>query len=703
MIRPMLLCGAACAALLPVLPAAAAAQTTDELVVTASRIERPAESLPYAADVIGRETLDIQATLSDGLVDAIGRFAPSFSPSRQKLSGAGETFRGRSPLYLIDGVPQSNPLRDGSRDGFTIDPSVIDRVEIIYGANALQGVGATGGVINYVTISPPETGEWESKLSASITADDGFQGDGYGYRGTASAGLDTGAVDLLVSAAAQTRGAFYDADGRRIGVDNTQGDIQDSQALNLFAKLGWEPDAKTRIQLMANLYDLDGDGDYVAVPGDALNGVPTSAMRGTFPGEPVNNKVKTLSLDIHREAVLGGEITLQAYYQDFAAVYGGGIFGTFQDPAIDAGGTLFDQSANNSEKLGLRGSWLTENLPIEGLRMVVGTDFLRDKTYQELVQTHRIWVPETKFISIAPFVQLEQDLGRLRLSGGARYEIAELKVDDFQTLASYGAPQVEGGAPSFEELILNAGASFDLTDSLTLFGSFSEGFTMADVGRILRGVDQPGQSVEGLLNLEPVLADNLEAGVNYKAGRFDGRISVFRSQSDLGQRLQAGPDGIFSVKRERTEIQGLEASLDVTATDRVNLGGSFAILEGEYDSNGDDETDTDLGGSNISPARLNLYVQGQVTPAILLRAQTSTLFDREFGNSNPLDDFDGYTLLDLFARWDTGQSGAFELGLRNALDEDYITYYSQTVRPTDDLGYYAGRGRTVTLRWSKTF
>ena len=77
---------------------------------------------------------------STNLADIIGQKVPSFSPSRQKLSGRGESFRGRAPLYLIDGVPQSNPLRNGDRDGFTIDPAVIERVEVLFGANAIQGI-----------------------------------------------------------------------------------------------------------------------------------------------------------------------------------------------------------------------------------------------------------------------------------------------------------------------------------------------------------------------------------------------------------------------------------------------------------------------------------------------------------------------------------------------------------------------------------
>lgn len=59
--------------------------------------------------------------------------------------------RGRSVLVLIDGIPQSTPLRAGGRDIRSIDPSVIERVEVIKGATAIYGNGAEGGLINYIT------------------------------------------------------------------------------------------------------------------------------------------------------------------------------------------------------------------------------------------------------------------------------------------------------------------------------------------------------------------------------------------------------------------------------------------------------------------------------------------------------------------------------------------------------------------------
>jgi len=72
-----------------------------------------------------------------------------------------------------------------------------------------------------------------------------------------------------------------------------------------------------------------------------------------------------------------------------------------------------------------------------GFQVATGVDYLRDKTYQELAQTGRIWVPEMIFKGWAPFLQVEQRLldDRLRLSAGGRYENVELDVPDFTSVA----------------------------------------------------------------------------------------------------------------------------------------------------------------------------------------------------------------------------------------------------------------------------
>lgn len=678
----------------------------DVVLVTATRIEKPINAIPSTVRLIDSEALADQLAINTNLIDALSTFVPSFSPSRQKLTGFGESFRGRSPLYLIDGVPQSNPLRDGSRDGFTLDPSVIERIEVIYGANAIQGIGATGGIVNYVTLSPAGTDDWQFTTEAQFVTDDGVSEDGQTWRGAATAARDFGAFDAVFAIAAEDRGIFYDGEGRTIGTDGTQGDIADSTSLNLFTKLGWDLGEQGRLQLMVNSFTLEGHNEYVALAGDRTTGLPTTAVPGSERGDAAENDVLTASLTYTRPDTFGGDLTVQLFRRDFEAVFGGGTFGVFQDPAFAPVGTLFDQSANNSDKTGLKTTWVREDFAVDGLTFAVGLDILKDETFQELIQTGRNWVPQTEFVSVGPFVQLEQVLmgDRLRLSGGVRYEMSELKVDDFTSLAFYGSQPVEGGEPSFEEAIYNFGAVFDATEEVTLYASYAKGFTMPDVGRVLRGINQTGVDVDTLLDLEPIIADNLEIGATFERGALRVNASYFWSQSDFGQRLVPDANGIFSVAREETEIEGFEAAVEYTLPgDRIGLGANYAHVEGRFDSDGDGVLDTDLGGANISPDRLNLFVRFQATDRLSLRAQSAVLFDRTFEGGDPRNDFEGYELVDLAAAWQLGDSGQIDFAVQNAFDEQYITYYSQTNAPTSDTRFFAGQGRTLSVRWSNRF
>jgi iron complex outermembrane receptor protein len=77
-------------------------------------------------------------------------------------------------------------------------------------------------------------------------------------------------------------------------------------------------------------------------------------------------------------------------------------------------------------------------------------------------------------------------------------------------------------------------------------------------------------------------------------------------------------------------------------------------------------------------------------------------FSRTFNDAPARDDFEGYTLVDAFAKYDTGL-GEISLAVNNLLDEQYITYNSDTTRTTDNLRFFAGRGRTFVLGWQVGF
>lgn len=675
----------------------------DEVVVTATRAPKPITAIPNTVRVLDRETLDAQLAVSTSLLDSLSFSLPSFSPGRQKMTSTGESLRGRTPLYLVDGVPQSTPLRDGKRSGFTIDPAFLDRVEVVYGANAVQGVGATGGVINYITVTPPRDGDWLRRATLEVSTDD-LEDNGWHYRAAWVAAKKLDAFDFTAGAAYDVRDLYYSGDDRPVGVDTTQGDTMDSRAWNLFGKAGYDFGVARRLELMVNAFELNGDGDYRGVPGNLAGGVPATSEPGDAPGDPTRNEAVNAALTWRDADLYGGDLTIQGFYYDFYALYGGGIFPAFQDAAIAPVGTLLDQSALSSEKHGAKITYLREDTFRQGLQVVVGADWLRDSTFQELAQTGRLWVPELIYKGWAPFVQLEQTLmgDRVRLSGGLRWENATLEVPVFTTIAGANNTTVRGGSPSFDKVLGNVGLVVEPAPGVSLFTSYAQGFTMPDAGLILRAVNTPGQTVERLINLQPVLADNTEIGGTWRRDGLNLQVSYFWSTSDLGSRIQV-IGGVGAVRRERTEIEGFEIAASYAFLAGAKVGAAYAALEGRYDSDGNGAPDRDLDGRNISPDRLNLFVEGPLTLGLTGRIQSSTLFDRTFDGGLPQHDFKGYTLVDALLSYDVGGLGRFTLGVQNLLDEQYLTYFSQTATFVSNTDYVAGRGRALTLRWQGAF
>ncbi len=160
---PFVLCSALPASAMAQSATTAETQSADSnelnpLVITATRNRSSEGKTPQKVTIITREQIEQQLAITQDPSQVLSNLIPSYSPSRQKLNNTGETFRGRSVLFMIDGVPQSNPLRDGGRDSYAIDLSMVERIEVIHGASAEHGLGATGGIINYVTKRPDGAG-----------------------------------------------------------------------------------------------------------------------------------------------------------------------------------------------------------------------------------------------------------------------------------------------------------------------------------------------------------------------------------------------------------------------------------------------------------------------------------------------------------------------------------------------------------------
>ncbi|MEJ1096239.1 MULTISPECIES: TonB-dependent receptor [unclassified Pseudoxanthomonas] len=707
------------------LPSAAYAQTQtdptelDRVTVSAStsRIPDSEAALPNTITVIDRAQLEQQLAVTQDLSQVLANLIPSFTPSRQKLTNAGETLRGRKPLYLVDGVPQSTPLREGGRDGHTLDPAMIERIEVIHGANALQGLGASGGIINIITKhAPRKDGDSFHDVSLSASSALAHEDDSVGYRGSYLFGTRQGAFDFVGGASYASEGLYYDGDGNPLAINAVQGDLMDSRSHNLFAKGGWNIDDDRRLQVTANRYQLQGNNDYVVVNGNALTGIPTSSERGDPEGEGPRNRTTSVVLDYTDKSLGGGYLQAQLYWVDFSALYGGSDWEDFWGDGRDL--NWYDQSQNQSEKLGGKFSWSRGDLFGLRLRATLGVDLARDTTSQELVLAGLDWVPETVYESWSPFVQAEWWItDAVMLTAGLRHERGKLRVGDYLTIPDQRVVPagvkgtryfVEGGSPATSETMPNAGLVWEATDALKLYASYAEGYTVADIGRVLRAVTTPGSSVDGLVDLSPVIADNQEIGLDYDDGHWLVHLATYRSNSDLGSRLTFDTaTRTYNVARERTEIKGFDGSVAYQVQDDMRIGVAYARTRGRYDSNDDDRVDSDLPGINVSPDRLTAFWELAFTPSVNLRLQASKAEGRDFytlnGRTASYDkvSFDGYSTVDLLTRFKL-PVGTLSVGVENVFNEQYISYYSQVTPPRNDT-YTAGRGRVLTVGWSHRF
>lgn len=143
---------------LATIPAAAQETTTppkvvEPVVVTATKVETPAEQVGAAVTVIDGE--EFKARHWERVEDAL-RTVPGLDV--QRFGGPGKlsniTIRGARPgqvQVLIDGMRAKNPT-SGTFDFSDLSPELIERIEVIRGPQStLYGADAIGGVVNVIT------------------------------------------------------------------------------------------------------------------------------------------------------------------------------------------------------------------------------------------------------------------------------------------------------------------------------------------------------------------------------------------------------------------------------------------------------------------------------------------------------------------------------------------------------------------------
>ncbi len=147
------------------------------------------------------------------------------------------------------------------------------------------------------------------------------------------------------------------------------------------------------------------------------------------------------------------------------------------------------------------------------------------------------------------------------MKAGVRYENISLDIPDYTTIkfGNYaGGVFVKGGELPYEALVFNAGLRYTKFPVFNPFVSYSQSFSLYDLGRTLRlakAVSNGATSIN-TIETEAIITNNYEAGFNSNIGKFNASGSYFISTSDLGTSLK-DVNGVAVPERAPERVQGL--------------------------------------------------------------------------------------------------------------------------------------------------
>lgn len=676
----------------------------ERIVITGSRIIESIDEVPASITVIDNQAIQEQMLVTSELQNILAIKVPGMSASTGTSSNFGQTLRGRSALVMIDGVPQSTPLRSGSLGIRTLDPSTIERIEVIKGATSVYGNGAAGGIINYITKKASNKNANVS-LDLSSKASAVKYEDSQGYRIGASVDGTAEQLSYVLSATQEKTGVQRDAEGDIIGLKYG---LSEMTSKNLFTKLGYRFDEEKSLQLTYNYYEAQQDADYMDVVGSVNGGVKTYAIKvpeGTdTPGVPQGPRGNhNLMLKYVDDLVFANsQLTVDAYTQEIENIFFYSTVLANPDEGFDGG-----QSYIKSDKTGLRAVFNTqlEWQDMEGT-FIYGADLLNDVTSQPMVDG-RIWVPEMDMNNVAFFLQSKWILADdWVIKAGVRNEEIDLQVDDYDTLKlcrdadTCSVPMaVTGGDLNYKATTYNLGLRYIGNELFSPFLNYSQGADISDLGRLLRTATV---SDINLIQTEASIIDNYEIGFSSQWDDLFFTFAAFESTSELGTSNKYDEKtGVYMPVRAPQEIWGYEATADYQWTDSLTVGATYGWTEGK-----DTEKDVYLGGKQISAPKLTGYLSWQPTGQSKLSVTYLHVGDRSrfepvdgkyVGDQGPIESYDVVNLSGHY-QWD---NTTFFVGVENLFNEDYYSARSQALTYS---GYNTkGLGTTLNMGVTMNF
>ncbi|MEM6722620.1 MAG: TonB-dependent receptor [Bacteroidota bacterium] len=704
----------------------------NEVAVTATRRETDITAVPRAIDVVGQETVFYYIDQTSDLSATLGKAIPNFTPPSIGNDVFTATLRGRAPFYLLDGVPlQTNEGLRGAVLG-ALDPSSIERIEVLYGASTIYGGGAPGGVIQFFTKQASEKlFDVDLQFSTRSYLVEGrfLEGEAVDYRTTATVSGTKGKFRYLVNGAFERTNGQFRPDGERIGGNGTSA----YDDYSVFAKVGYDITATQSVDLnFTRTYREPNDLFFASVLSeeDLLADPEGAAAIGervetAFSYDnPISQEYTGLNGTYENTNLFGGIFRVMGYYFDLNFQQGGADIRPFiQGNIFPAEWPGLFQTSSSANQFGAR----TEYIHGIGkdVTLTVGGDFLRsDDATPVTISSDEPFDTENRFdasggtqdqgapnrlLSGGAFAQADYQITEdLRVSGGARFDIISFDILPFVPTFTFNQPGALrlGGGGRNTGLSLNLGLSYEIVDNMTVFGNFAQGFSLPSLAFLVVDLE-PGVFIEGGDIVSPQIVNTLDLGLRGKVGtNFAYGITGFYAYSEDGSQISFNSTTGQGMRVQAPQRNyGFELSLEAIPAKGLRISTNIALTETDVDPQDDG---TFQPGSSIEAIPLTTSIRASYqipnVPGLAFNAELYTLNnrDRAFlflvdsdddgqidmdddGNIIRADGYElkGYSTVDVGAtfefpqKWLGDVGGRLSLQVLNLLNETYIPAISQ--------------------------
>src|SRR3990167_3073630 len=701
------------------------------IVVTATRSAKSIADIAGTVYSIDQAEIEKQANAGKSIADILGTLVPSLTPSSGTTSNYGMTMRGRVVQYMIDGVPQTGS-RDGSRQLNSIQPSMIERIEVVSGSTSIYGSGATGGIINIITKRGGQDPiSFETKIG--MTSGNNVKSDAMAYEASQSVLFNQGALQGAFGASYTTRGEIQDSHGNRIGPEVAQTDRQDTDTLDLNGRLTWNISDSQSLSFGAQYFKDEQDSEYGADYGPNLAYVkrdPTyTASLAAVKGMQLETQPQTeryaFNTQYENQNVLGHTLNAEAYYRNeqarwfpSAQAMGGGLYLVYQSETdIDVYGArvaLQKQFNLNGRNLGLSYGIDYENEQNEqNIQMYDSAAFVASNGLNYKPFNYYAFGPDVETEKLGTFVQTDFDVtDRLGLKAGVRYERVESQVDEstpyMEAITAdlqpgYQAKTLNSGKVKHDAALFNLGALYHLTDAQQVFANFSQGSNLPDIQRMLR--DVPASFTVNSQTIDPIKVNNYELGWRVQAAN-GLNVSVTTFYNDSDKSLKFGrPNYTIEVLDTDERVYGIEGNLSYRLQPNWTVGGTMAYTRGQFKNTAGKWQELDA--IRVAPLKGTAFSEWQFNNEMSLRVQALAIGGTDkakkdavkYGSMVPAE-IKGFATMDVIANAKAGP-GTVGFGVYNVWNTDYKSVYSQSVESVyGAISSLPAQGRTYGLSYT---